>query len=39
MARVRNVYVVCSECNGEIDRIEFDADAPSAAVQAVTEAI
>lgn len=39
MARVRNVYVVCSECNGEIDRIEFDADAPSAAVQAVTEAL
>lgn len=39
MARVRNVYVVCSECNSEIDRVEYDADAPSAAVQAVVDAL
>lgn len=39
MARVRNLYVVCSECNSEIDRVEYDADAPSAAVQAVVDAL
>lgn len=39
MAGIRFVFVVCATCNAEADRIEFDPDANSHAVDLVVEAL